>query len=92
MASLTRQRRAAALGRGPWERGALCDALSIRGHGRHRADRQMLRLKCFQNERRTAPLLVAALACSERALPQSSRRTVSVGPRESIGAVAQSIT
>jgi len=81
MASLTRQRRAAALGRGPWERDALCDALSRRGHARHRAVRQMLRFECFQNERRTAPSLLAALAFSERALPQASKQTVSVGPR-----------
>jgi len=52
----------------------LRDVLSRRGHGRHRAVQQMLRFECFQNERRTAPLLVAALACSERALPQSSKR------------------
>jgi len=51
----------------------------------------MLRFEFFQNERRTAPLLVAALACSEQALPQSSKRKVSVGPRRNIGAVAQSI-
>jgi len=69
----------------------LRDALSRRGHGSHRAVQQMLRFECFQNERRTAPLLVAALACSERALPQSSERTVPVGPRGNIGAVAQSI-
>jgi len=69
----------------------LRDALSRSGHGRHRAVQQMLRFEFFQNERRTTPLLVAALACSERALPQSSKRTASVGPRGNIGAVAQSI-
>jgi len=71
---------------------ALRDALSRRGHGRHRAVQQMLRFERFQNERRTALLLVGALVCTERALPQSSERTVSVGPRGNIGAVAQSVT
>jgi len=42
-----------------------CNVLSRRIHGRHRAVQQMLRFECFQNEWRTAPLLVAALACSE---------------------------
>ena len=36
-------------------------------------------------------MLVAALACSVRALTQSSTRTVSVGPHGIIGAVTQSI-
>ena len=50
----------------------LRDALSRHGHGKHRAVQQMLRFECFQNDRRKAALLAAALACSERALPQSS--------------------
>ena len=72
--------------------GALRDALLRRGHGRHRAVQQMRRFEYLQKERRPVPLLVAALACSERVLPRPSKRTVSVGPRGNIRAVAQSIT
>jgi len=51
----------------------------------------MLRFDFFQNERRRAPFLVAAMAYYEKALPQSSKRTLLVGPRGNTGAVAQAI-